>query len=205
MFITTKVWLSNYGYETTIDSVKDSLTKLKTDYIDLMLLHAPGDPKLRPEAWRALEECHRQGLVKDIGVSNFGEKHLEKLAETSTIPPAVNQLEIHPFLQRKDLVKYCKEHNIVVEAYSPLAKAHKLTDPTVAAIAHRVGATPAQVMIAWSLSKGLVPLPKSVNPERQHQNLQAASVILSDGDIKQLDGLEEGLVTGWDPVTQDPV
>ena len=160
---------------------------------------------MRPEAWRALEECRRQGLVKDIGVSNFGEKHLEKLAETSTIPTAVNQLEIHPFLQRKALVQYCKDHNIVAEAYSPLAKAQKLMDPTITAVAHRLGVTSAQVLIAWSLSKGLVPLPKSVHPERQRQNLEAADVVLTEEDIRQLDGLEENLVTGWDPVTQDPV
>ncbi|KAG7671743.1 putative 9,11-endoperoxide prostaglandin H2 reductase [Nannochloris sp. 'desiccata'] len=205
VFITSKVWLNNYGYDTTVASVKESLTKLQTKYIDLMLLHAPGDPKLRPESWRALEDCCRQGLVKDIGVSNFSEKHLEKLAETSTISPAVNQLEVHPFLQRKELIHYCKDHNIVVEAYSPLAKAQKLTDHTVNQIAYRVGATAAQVLIAWSLAKGLVPLPKSVNPERQHQNLQAAEVVLSVDEMRQLDELDEGLVTGWDPVTQDPV
>lgn len=205
IFITSKVWLNNYGYDTTIASVKESLVKLQTKYIDLMLLHAPGDPKLRPESWRALEECRRQGLVKDIGVSNFGAKHLEKLAETSAIPPAVNQLEINPFLQRKELVKYCKDHNIIVQAYSPLAKAQKLTDPIVNQIAYRVGATAAQVLIAWSLAKGLIPLPKSVHPERQHQNLQAAHVVLSEDEIKQLDELDEGLVAGWDPVTQDPV
>jgi len=205
IFITSKVWLNSYGYDTTVASVKESLIKLQTEYIDLMLLHAPGDPTLRPESWRALEDCRRQGLVRDIGVSNFGERHLEKLAETSTIPPAVNQLEIHPFLQRKELVKYCKDHNIIVQAYSPLAKAQKLSDPTVNQIAYRVGATAAQVLIAWSLAKGLVPLPKSANPERQHQNLQAAQVVLSEDEMKQLDELDEELVTGWDPVTQDPV
>ncbi len=206
IFITSKVWLTNYGYDKTLASVKESLAKLQTHYIDLMLLHAPGqNPKLRVDAWRALEDCQRQGLIRDVGVSNFGEKHLEKLAETSTISPAVNQVEIHPFLQRKDLVKYCCDKNIIVEAYSPLAKAQKMADPVIGAIAYRLGATPSQVMIAWSLEKGLVPLPKSINPERQHQNLLAVNVALSADDIRQLDELEEGLVTGWDPVTHDPV
>ena len=181
------------------------------DYVDLMLLHAPGDPLLRPDTWRALEECQRLRLVRDIGVSNFSEAHLQKLAESATVTPAVNQVEIHPFLQRRALVKHCQERGIVVEAYSPLSKAAKLSDPTVMAVAQRhsqaTSCTPAQVLIAWSLAKGLVPLPKSVRPERQLENLEAARsvVVLSDEDIAALDGLEEGMTTGWDPVTTDPV
>ena len=205
VFVTTKLWLSEWGYDKAVAAVKRSVDTMKLGYIDLMLLHAPGKPELRSETWRALEDCQKQGLLRDIGVSNFGEKHLEKLAETAKVTPAVNQLEIHPFLQRRELVKYCKDHNIIVEAYSPLAKAQKLSDPVIAAIAHRHAATPAQVLIAWSLAKGFVLLPKSVNPERQRSNLEAADLVLNEAEIGELDGLEEGLVTGWDPVTQDPV
>jgi diketogulonate reductase-like aldo/keto reductase len=205
VFVTTKLWTSEWGYEKAIAGVKSSLERLQTGYIDLMLLHVPGDPALRAETWRGLEACRAQGLLRDIGVSNFGQAHLERLAETATIQPAVNQLEVHPWLQRRELVAYCKEKRIVVEAYSPLAKAKRMEDPVVTAVAHRLGASPAQVLIAWSLAKGLVPLPKSTNLERQRTNLEAAEQALSETDVAELDALEEGLTTGWDPVRDDPV
>lgn len=205
VFVTTKLWLTEWGYDKTCAAVKRSVETMNLGYIDLMLLHAPGNPQLRPETWRALEDCRNRGLLRDIGVSNFGQAHLKKLAETATIPPAVNQVEIYPFLQRRDLVKYCQDQNIIVEAYSPLAKATKLADPVVAGIAYRKGAVPAQVLIAWSLAKGFVTLPKSINPERQRSNLESADLVLTEAEIAELDGLEGGLVTGWDPVTQDPV
>lgn len=205
VFVTTKLWLDNWGHSKATAAVKESLAKLQTDYIDLMLLHAPGAPETRAETWKALEECKAQGLIRDIGVSNFGQPHLERLMETATVAPAVNQIELHPWLQRRELVAYCQKNNIVVEAYSPLAKANKLSDPTVGVVAHRVGASPAQVLLAWGLAKDAVVLPKSVKPERQRDNLAAAKVKLSDEDIAELDGLEEGLVTGWDPIKDAPV
>ena len=200
LFITTKLWLSNFGYQNAVEAIQTSLAKLNTPYIDLLLLHAPGEPSLRAETWKALEQLQRAGTLKNIGVSNFGIPHLQKLALTAEIPPAVNQIEVHPWLQRVELVRYCQEQGIVVQAYSPLAKASKLSDPVLVEIATRLGHTPAQVLIAWSLQKGFVTLPKSVNPERQITNLAAHRITLTGADIALLETLEEYFTTGWDPV-----
>lgn len=201
VFVTTKLWLSNWGYDAARNAVNESLQLLRTPYIDLILLHAPGDPNSRAETWKALEDMKASGLLKSIGVSNFGIPHLQKLEKTAKVRPAVNQVEIHPWNQRIELVKFCNDHGIVVQAYSPLAKAIKLSDPIVCSIAKRLGSTPAQVLIYWSLAKGLVTLPKSVNPLRQKQNLDSPDVVsLSADDMIMLDSLEEYLVTGWDPV-----
>lgn len=201
MYITTKLWLSNWGYQAALDAINESLRQLDTPYIDLILLHAPGPAVSRAETWRALEDLQSAGKLRSIGVSNFGIPHLEKLARTAKVTPAINQIEIHPWCQRKDVVKYCQDIGIVVQAYSPLAKAIKLTDPVVCSIAKRRGGTPAQVLIVWSLSKGLVTLPKSINPVRQEENFLAPDVVnLTDEDIRLLDTLEEYLVTGWDPI-----
>jgi len=205
VFLTTKLRLEAWGYQNAMAAVKCSLENMQVSYVDLLLLHAPGDPGRRSETWRALEDCRNQGLARDIGVSNFGEAHLDRLAQTATIQPAVNQIEVHPWGQRKDLVALCMKRGIVVEAYSPLAKASKLNDPVVSAIATHYGITPAQVLLAWSLSKGMVALPKSVRPVKQRENLAAAKVRLTAADIASLDGLEKGLVTGWDPVNNAPV
>eukprot|EP01041_Mallomonas_annulata_P007103 gene7103-14448_t len=205
IFITTKLWLSNFGYEQAIDSVKISCAKLRSQYIDLLLLHAPGEPGLRAETWRALEDLQVSGVLKSIGVSNFGIPHLEKLAETAKIPPSINQIELHPWLQRPDLVQYCLCKGILVQAYSPLAKSTKLSDPVVCSIAESIGATTAQVLLAWSLAKGYVTLPKSVNPSRQISNLLSFTVTLNAEHMLALDNLNEDLVTGWDPIKTAPV
>jgi diketogulonate reductase-like aldo/keto reductase len=203
-FIVTKLRPENFAYQTAIDTIQASLKKLKTPYVDLLLLHAPGDPVLRVEAWRALEHLHSTGILKNIGVSNFGIPHLEKLALTSTISPAVNQIELHPWMQRPELVEYCVEHNIIVQAWSPLARGNKLTDPIITQIAEQIHATNAQVLIAWGLQKGFVVLPKSVNAERQAQNLAAGrDFTLSTEHMAILDGLEEYYVSssvGFDPI-----
>ena len=201
VFVTTKLWLSNWGYDAAIEAVTKSLTKLETPYIDLILLHAPGPAETRAETWKALEDLQSQGKLRSIGVSNFGIPHLEKLATTARVLPSVNQIELHPWCQRTELTKYCKDNGIVVQANSPLAKDIKLEDPLVLEIAGRTNSTAAQVLISWSLAKGFVTLPKSVNPIRQKQNLDTPTVVsLGDDDVKILDTLEEYLITGWDPV-----
>lgn len=205
VFITTKLFVTDWGAEKASAAIQDSLQKLNTPYIDLLLLHAPGDSSTRAETWRVLEDAQSQGVVRDIGVSNFSEQHLEKLQKTARVMPAVNQIEVHPWLQRRDLVAYCQKRDIIVEAYSPLAKASKLNDPVLVKVASDLGATPAQVLIAWSLHKKLVCLPKSVDAERQRENLEAVKLKLGEEDVAQLDGLECGLVTGWDPINNSPV
>jgi diketogulonate reductase-like aldo/keto reductase len=205
IFITTKLWIQNFGFEKALAAVDVSLAKLQTSYVNLLLLHAPGEPSVRAETWRALEQLQRSGKVRNIGVSNFGAAHLARLAETAEIQPAVNQIEVHPWLQRKELVQYCQRHGIVVQAYSPLAKAAKLGDPVVGGIAARLGITAAQVLIAWSLQKNLVTLPKSVHAERQALNLAAHDISLPEEDIAKLDTLEEYFTTGWDPIKTSAV
>lgn len=205
IWVTSKVWLSNFGYEKAIASVKQSVRAMGLDYIDLMLLHAPGDAELRADTWRALEDAKEQGLLRNIGVSNFGIPHLEKLLATAKYPPAVNQIELHPYLQRRDVVEYCKLKGIALEAYSPLAKGEKLNDPLILRIANKYGVSPAQVLIRWGLQNRYIVLPKSVNPERQAGNLAVFSFSLQPEDVEELDKLEEGLITGWDPITQHEV
>ncbi|KAG7378973.1 hypothetical protein PHYPSEUDO_009261 [Phytophthora pseudosyringae] len=205
VFVTSKLFVQNWGYQKALEATKASNDKLGLGYIDLYLLHAPGDATARDETWRALEELQEQGILKDIGVSNFGEAHLEKLLKTAKVKPAVNQVELHPWLTRSSLVEYCKEHGILLEAYSPLAKAAKLADPTLFEIANELGATPAQVLVAFSLANDFVTLPKSVNPERQKTNLEAANVKLTPAHVAKLAALDEYLVTGWDPIKDHAV
>ncbi|PSC75258.1 Aldo keto reductase [Micractinium conductrix] len=202
VFITTKIWTSNWGYDACRASLRQSLAELGTPYADLVLLHAPGDPATRADTWRALEDAAKEGQARAIGVSNFGIAHLQKLAQTATIKPAVNQIELHPWLQRRELVDFCRQQGM---AYSPLAKAQKLSDLTIAGIAQRMGVTPAQVLIRWSMQKGFVPLPKSNHPERQQTNLDVFRFELCSDDVAALDRLEEGLVTGWDPIAMHDV
>jgi diketogulonate reductase-like aldo/keto reductase len=198
-----QVWKSAWGNAKCREAVNASAEKLP--HIDLILLHAPGEPAQRAETWRALEECAAGGLVRNIGVSNFSVVHLKKLAETASVIPAVNQIEVHPFLQRRELVAFCEAQGIVVEAYSPLTKARALDNATLAAVAQEARATPAQVLLRWSLQKGFVTLPKSVNPERQAENLSVYSFALTQAQMDTLDGLESNMITGWDPITQDAV
>ncbi|ETO74619.1 hypothetical protein F444_09686 [Phytophthora nicotianae P1976] len=146
-----------------------------------------------------------EGILRDIGVSNFGELHLQRLAETWRVKPAVNQVELHPWLARADTVKYCEEQGIIMEAYSPLARAQKMHDRTLKLIASEVGATSAQVLIAWSLAKGFVALPKSVTESRIKENLEAAKLELTSEQMEKLNGLDAYFVTAWDPVKDHAV
>lgn len=205
VFVTSKIVLPAWSYARTIDSVRESNRKLGLGYIDLFLIHAPLDSHNRSEAWRALEDLQTEGILRDIGVSNFGEAHLKKLAETWRVTPAVNQIELHPWLMRKDTVKYCEDQGILLEAYSPLAQAIRIRDPTVLEVARQVSGSAAQVLIAWSLAKGFVTLPKSVREARIQENLESTNVTLSKEQIETLDGLDEYLVTAWDPIKDHAV
>ncbi|KAG7376497.1 hypothetical protein PHYPSEUDO_013295 [Phytophthora pseudosyringae] len=203
IFVTSKLFTDNWEYEKALAATEASNKQLGLGYIDLYLLHTPGPASSRDETWRALEDLQKKGVLKDIGVSNFGEAHLEKLLKTAKVTPAVNQLELHPWLMRPSLVAYCKEHNILLQAYSPLARARKLEDPTVLDIANEMGATPAQVLVAFSLANDFITLPKSVSPERQKANLEAANIMLAPVQVARLAALDEGLVVAWR--SQDPI
>lgn len=200
VFVTTKLWNDDHGYERALRAVESSLGRLGFDYIDLYLVHWP-IPGLRLDTWRAMETLLADGKARAIGVSNYMPRHLDEVLAHATVPPAVNQVELSPYNyeSRRALVDQCAEAGIVVEAYSPLTKGRKLSDPNLAEIADTCGKTPAQVLIRWSLQHGFVVLPKSINPERIRQNAGVQDFTLGEADMQRLDHLNEGLITGWDP------
>lgn len=197
VFVTSKVpppaWSTpSEAYDKTLAAVQASLAATGLEYLDLMLLHAAGAAEGRPEAWRALEAAQKQGLVRSIGVSNMGVPELTALAETATVPIAVNQIELHPWCWWPHVVDYCRAHNIQLQAYCPIAQGTKLDDTQLNALADRIGKSPAQVLLRWSLQKGFVPLPKSVTPARQAANADLFGWALSPADMALLDGWDTG-------------
>ncbi|KAG1713577.1 hypothetical protein DVH05_001364 [Phytophthora capsici] len=205
IFVTSKLFLTDWGYTRALKSIKKSNEKIGLGYIDLFLLHAPGDSSTRADTWRAVEELHAQGILKDIGVSNFSGAHIDKLMKTAKVKPAVNQIEVHPWLTRPETVKYCQDHDIIVQAYSPLVKGYKMRDSTLNEIANEVGASPSQVLVAFSLARDIIPLPKSANTKRQKENLEAVNVKLSTEQVERLMALDEYYVTDWDPIRDEEV
>jgi len=197
VFVTTKVWNDEQGYGPTLGACEASLRRLRMDYVDLYLVHWPV-PEKRLETWRAMERLQKGGKVRAVGVSNYMVHHLEEL-KNSLVKPAVNQIELHPFLHPVDVTEYCAAHGIVVEAYSPLARGRKLKDPTVAGIAAKHGKTPAQVLIRWGLQHGFVEIPKSVRPERIRENADVFDFTLNATQMKALAALNQGLHVTWDP------
>jgi diketogulonate reductase-like aldo/keto reductase len=198
LFVTTKLWNSDHGFDRALAAFDESRAALGLEIVDLFLLHWP-QPRLRKDSWRALERLYDEGRVRAIGVSNFMVHHLEELLGGARIAPMVNQIEVHPFLQQRDVRAWCAGHDIAVAAYCPLAKGEALRDPTVRKVAAEAGVTPAQAVLAWGLQHDLIVLPKSVRPERQAENLAAAQVKLTAAQFARLDGLERGYVTDWDP------
>ncbi len=198
VFVTTKLWNEFQGERTAIQAFERSVDTLGLGAPDLFLLHWPV-PERRLESWRALERLYEAKQVCAIGVSNFMVHHLEDLFAHARVPPAVNQIEVSPFLQQRAVRDYCTERGVIVEAYSPLTKGARLSHPTLAAIAAEVGATPAQVMLRWGLQHGLVVLPKSTRPEHIEANIDLDGFWLDGQTMARLDSLEENLVTGWNP------
>jgi len=200
VFVTTKLWNDDHGYDRARRALEASLERLDLEYVDLYLIHWPV-PELRLESWRALEDTLDEGLVRAIGVSNYMVRHLEELTAEARIPPAVNQIELHPFnfRSRRDVLDYCQREEIVVEAYSPLTKAQRLDDPVVGEIARAHRRTPAQILIRYGLEKGAVSLPKSANRDRIRENADVFDFRLDADEMARLDDLDEGLATSWDP------
>jgi diketogulonate reductase-like aldo/keto reductase len=201
VFVTTKLWNADQGYDPALRAFDASLTRLGLEYVDLYLIHWPIAGK-RLDSWRALERIHEDGRARSIGVSNFLVPHLEELLGKATRVPAVNQIELTPFLQRRETRALCASHGIVVEAYSPLTHGKRLDHPVVKDVARRLGRSVAQVLLRWGLQQGVVVLPKSTNPARIAENGALFDFTLDDGAMTALDALEEGLVTGWDPAEQ---
>lgn len=198
LFITTKIWNDNYWPGDLEESFEKSLKNLQTEYVDLLLLHFPVT-ETRRIAWTGLESLLEQGKVKTIGVSNYTVKHLEEMKQWLKVVPAINQVELHVFLQQPELLEYCKKEGIVVEAYSPLAHGHGLDNSVLQDIAKKHGKSTAQVMIRWCLEVGTVPLPKSTNPKRIIENIDVFDFKLDEEDMSLLKGLDQDLRTCWDP------
>lgn len=198
IFLTTKLWNADQGYDRALRAFDRSAAELGVDHVDLYLIHWPVEG-LRRESWRALESLQRSGRCRAVGVSNFTVAHLTELLRRCELVPAVNQVELHPFLYQRELIDFCHAKGIAVEAYSPLAKAQKLDEPTLVGVAAKYQKTPAQVLIRWSLQHGLVVIPKSIRKERIEQNADVFDFALAPADMRQLDALNQDLRTAWDP------
>jgi methylglyoxal/glyoxal reductase len=194
IFITTKVWNSDQGYDSTIKACNTSLTRLGLGYIDLYLIHWPV-LGMSSETWKAMIQILKGGKVRAIGVSNYMINHLNEILYDSDVVPAVNQVEFHPFLYQQDLLRFCENKRIQLEAYSPLTRAKRLKHPIITKLAQKYDKTPAQVLIRWSLQHGLVVVPKSIHKDRIKQNAQVFDFNLESEDIAIMDSLNENLQT----------
>jgi 2,5-diketo-D-gluconate reductase A len=202
LFVTTKLWNSEQGFETTLAALDASLSRLGLDYVDLYLIHWPAPSEGRfVDTWRAFERIHGEGRARTIGVSNFRVEDLERLEAETETRPTVNQIELHPRLQQAELRAWHADHGIATEAWSPLAQGELLDDETIVAIAERHGKTPAQTILRWHLQLGNVVIPKSVTPERIRENLELFDFELSDAEMAEFERLDRGERIGPDPGT----
>lgn len=202
IFLVTKLWNADQGFEEAQKAIDVSLKKLGTDYVDMYLIHFPVSGK-RKESWKALEKIKKEGKAKSIGVSNFMVTHLKELLNETEIIPAMNQVEYHPFLQDTKLKEYCEKNGILLEAYSPLAHGQKLEDERVTKLAKKYNKSNAQILIRWSLQSGNVVIPKSKNPIRIKENADVFDFTLSQDDMKEISNWNENFRTCWDPTTVD--
>lgn len=198
IFVTTKLWNSDHGYDEALRAFDASHRRLGLEQIDLFLLHWPV-PDRRLQSWRALERILADGRCRAIGVSNFMVNHLEELLRHATVAPAVNQIELHPWCQQRDVTAFCKAHDIAVVAYSPLTKGAKLGDRSLAALARETGRSPAQVLLRWSLQSGFVTIPKSAKRERIIENAALFDFALDAKQMAALDAANAEHHVTWDP------
>jgi methylglyoxal/glyoxal reductase len=197
LFVTTKVWNGDQGYDQTIQAFEASRAKLGLEYIDLYLIHWPVKGKYNA-TWKALERLYDEGLVRAIGVSNFQQHHLEDVLGSGNVSPAVNQVEFHPLLQQLKLREFCKQNRIQLEAWSPLMQGH-LDLPVLKRLAEKYGKSPAQIVLRWDLQKQVVTIPKSIRAERIHENASIFDFTLNEEDVALIDGLNEDRRFGPDP------
>jgi diketogulonate reductase-like aldo/keto reductase len=198
VFITTKVWNDDHGYDRTLKAFQRSKKALGLKYVDLYLVHWPGGG-LRKETWKAMEKLLKDGECRAVGVSNYMIAHLNETLGYAEVIPAVNQVEFHPWLFQKDLLEFSKKEKIQMEAYSPLSRARKLESPILARVGSHYGKTPAQVMIRWGLQHGLVEIPKSTHKERIMENSNVFDFQINDSDMKEIDSIDKDSRVSWDP------
>ena len=190
IFIVTKLWNDDHGYDNTIEAFNKSLNNLQVDYIDLYLIHWPN--KLNAETWRAFEHLYETGKVKAIGVCNFKVEHLEELKKTAKIMPMVNQVEIHPFSTKNNIINYCKDNNIKVVAWSPISRGRGLSNDLMIDLSQKYKKSIVQIVLRWHMQKGVIPIPKSSNENRIKENIDIFDFEISSEDMKAIDSLDEG-------------
>jgi 2,5-diketo-D-gluconate reductase A len=208
VFVTSKLTNNAHRLDDARRAFDASLDALGFDYLDLFLIHWPLPTKYDGDfvsTWQTLEEFYREGRARSIGVSNFQPHHLRRLHEATEITPAVNQIEVHPFLTQDDVRAFCAEHQIAVEGWSPIGQGAVLNDPAIGSIAERVGRTPAQVVLRWHIQRGDIIFPKSVTPSRIKENFEIFDFELSDGDVAEISALNKNQRTGPDPDKFDMV
>ncbi|MGE5399337.1 MAG: aldo/keto reductase [Ignavibacteriales bacterium] len=198
IFVTTKLWNEDHGYDSALRAFDISLKNLGFTYIDLYLIHWPVSEKRR-DSWKALETLLEEGRCRAIGVSNYTTRHLNEMLNYCTVVPAVNQVEFSPYLYQRGLLELCRSNKIQIEAYSPLARASKLKDPGLVSIAEQYDKSPAQILIRWALQHELVVIPKSVHKERIIENAGVYDFEISDEDMKRLNDFDENYRVAWDP------
>ena len=211
IFVTTKLWNSVRGYNETICAFNESLKKLQLEYIDLYLIHWPSPLEFRDcyqekniETYQALEKLYSQGKIKAIGVSNFLKHHIEELKNFVSIPIAVNQIEFHPYYYDQETIEYCKQNDIIIEAYSPLGRGEILKDNTIADIAKKYNKRPAQICIRYAIDNQIVPLPKTISKQRMIENLNVFDFNLMKEDIDEIRNLsKDDKKIGSNPDTAD--
>ena len=198
LFITSKVWNSDQGYDSTLQAYETSLKKLGLDYLDLYLIHWPGKTKYK-ETWKALEKLYKDGRVRAIGVSNFKVHHLEDLLKDAEIKPMVNQVEYHPHLTQKELLAFCQKEGIQLEAWSPLKQGQLLNDPVITEVAAKYSKSAAQVILRWDLQNKVVTIPKSIKEQRIIENADIFDFELTSEEMEKIDGLNKDERVGSDP------
>ncbi len=198
VFVTTKLWNTDHGYDSATRAFRESLRQLDMEFVDLYLIHWPV-PRKRGESWKALMKLYEDGKSRAIGVSNYTVSHLEELIETSGMIPAVNQVEFSPFLFQEDLLKFCQKNEIQLEAYSPLTKGLRLDYPELVEMADKYERTPAQILLRWALQHDVVVIPKSEKKEHIIENSRVFDFQMSSADMTALDKLNEDYHTTWNP------
>jgi len=202
VFVTTKVWNDNQGFDSTLRAIDASLDRLGLDTVDLCLIHWPCPNKgLYVETWKAFIRAKEEGRLRSIGVSNFAPDHLQRIIDETGVTPVLNQIELHPRFQQAELRAFHGEHNIITQSWTPLGKSKSFDDPVIVAISERLGKSPAQIVLRWHVQLGCSVIPRSTNPERMAQNMALFDFELSADDMTAIAGLDAGDRLGPDPAT----
>lgn len=204
LFVTTKLWNDRHRYDDALRAFDESMEKLGLDYVDLYMVHWPAPAAGRfVEAWKALVRIHQEGRARSIGVCNFHEQYLERIIDETGVVPTVNQIELHPFFQQRELRAFHEARGIATESWSPLARAQYLDEPTLHALAKKHGKTPAQIVLRWHLDSGLIAIPKSAHEGRIQENFDVFDFQLDEDDMQKIGALDRGMRTGIDPEAFD--